>query len=297
MQINIATRDLRAFVLLAQHKSFTQAAGLCHLSQPAFSALIRALETQLGTKLFDRTTRQVELTVEGLAFLSVAEKLLNDTESAVSLVRDHVMKKRGRVALALLPSLAAGWLPALLARFHAEYPAIELDVADVLSEVCINRIRTGESDLAIAATRSDFPDVATIPFCTDHFHVVCHKDHPLASTKDAVSIDQIKAYPMIHLARSSSVRQYVDRVLFPGVVKPFLELEQLATVAAMVRQNLGITLVPSLTLFQFQDASLHAVRLHGKGLSRQLFMAYRADRTLSHAAQSMRDWLMAQRPA
>ena len=69
MQINLSTRELRAFVALAEQRNFTRAAAQCHLSQPAFSALIRALEEHVGGRLFDRTTRQVELTVEGSAFV------------------------------------------------------------------------------------------------------------------------------------------------------------------------------------------------------------------------------------
>ena len=98
MQINVSTRELRAFLALAEQRNFTRAAALTHLSQPAFSALIRALEEHFGARLFDRTTRSVELTAEGDAFVDAARRLLHDAEQAVNDVRDHVARRRGRVA-------------------------------------------------------------------------------------------------------------------------------------------------------------------------------------------------------
>src|SRR5881409_1988343 len=111
MQMNVSTRALHAFVTLAEQRSFTRAAALCHLSQPAFSALIRALEDNLGARLFDRTTRSVELTAEGRVFVESARRLLRDVDDALADLRDHAARRRGRVAIAVLPSLAAGWLP------------------------------------------------------------------------------------------------------------------------------------------------------------------------------------------
>ena len=252
MQINVSTRELRAFVTLTEQRSFTRAANLCNLSQPAFSALIRALEDHLGARLFDRTTRSVELTAEGEAFVDAARRLLRDTEEAIIDVRDHVARRRGRVAVAVLPSLAAGWLPSLLADFHARYPGIELDVADVLSEECIDRVRLGRADFALASTRAEAPELRTERFCTDEFHVVCRRDHELAKRRAALRLADLAQYPIVQLARSSSVRQYLEAAIYPTRLRTVLELEQLSSVAGMVRAGLGITVVPSLTLFHFR---------------------------------------------
>src|SRR5574341_703365 len=113
---NLSTRQLRAFVALAEARNFTRAAARCHLSQPAFSALIRSLESTLGARLFDRTTRTVELTAEGSLFLDGAMRLLHDVQATVADLGDHVARRRGRVSLAALPALAAGWLPRARAR-------------------------------------------------------------------------------------------------------------------------------------------------------------------------------------
>src|SRR5687767_520805 len=146
---NVSTRQLRAFVTLAEQRSFTRAAVLSHLSQPAFSALIRQLEDSLGLRLFDRSTRSVELTVEGAEFELSARRVLSEFENALAGVHDQAARRRGRVSIALLPSLAAGWLPQVLMDFRAAFPGIELQVADVLSEPCIELVRSGHADFAL----------------------------------------------------------------------------------------------------------------------------------------------------
>ena len=148
MQIDASTRQLRAFLVLAELRSFTRAAARCHLSQPAFSALIRSLEESVGARLFDRDTRNVELTVEGRLFTASAHRLVRDFDEALVDVRDHAARRRGRVAMALLPSLAAGWLPPVLVGFRGAFPGIEVEVADVLSEPCLDRVRGGSADFA-----------------------------------------------------------------------------------------------------------------------------------------------------
>jgi LysR family carnitine catabolism transcriptional activator len=297
MQINISTRALRAFVSLAEQKSFTRAAAANHLSQPAFSALIRSLEEALGARLFERTTRSVELTAEGAVFVESARRLLRDAETALTDLRDHVARRRGRVSIAVLPSLAAGWLPDLLARFHREHPGIELDVADALSDECISLVRLGRADFALAATRVEAAELHTERFCSDRFHLVCRKDHPLARGRGPVRLPDLLPHPIVQLARSSSVRQYLDATIYPRQLRTVLELEQLSSVAGMVRAGLGITVVPSLTLFHFSDAQLVSRPLRAAGLTRQVFLVRRSDRSLSVAAQALCDLLMRNRPS
>jgi len=294
--MDLSTRQLRAFIALAEQRSFTRAAALSHLSQPAFSALIRQLEDQLNQRLFDRSTRHVELTTEGRAFEPAARRVLAEFDTALAGAADYAAKRRGRVAIALLPSLAAGWLPAVLADFRARHPLIELDVADVLSEACIERVKTGQSDLAIAAIRADTPELRAEPFCTDRFHLVCPAGHPLAKAKAAPKPKDLLPYPFIHLSRTSSVRQYLDAALRPLQLNTVMEVDQLATVMGMVRAGLGISIVPELALFHFQQRELVTRVLGWKGLMRRLYLVRRRDRGLSVAAQGFYDVVWRARP-
>lgn len=295
MQMNIGTRQLRAFMALVEAANFTRAAAACHLSQPAFSALIRQLEDMVGVRLFDRNTRHVALTAEGQAFQLSAQRVLEEVDAALAGMQDHAARRRGRVAVALLPSLAADWLPTVLAGFCAEHPGIEFQVADVLSEPCIDRVRHGQADFALAATRADTPELRAELFCSDDFHLVCRADHPLATAAELRPKD-LAAWPFVHLARTSSVRQYIDAATHPAALPAVLEVDQLATVSGMVRAGLGISVVPALTLYQFRAPGLVIRPLHWPGLLRRIYLVRRRDRSLSVAAQGFYDWVMARRP-
>jgi len=264
MQMNLSSRQLRAFLALAEQRNFTRAAALTHLSQPAFSALIRSLEDALELRLFDRSTRHVELTVEGKEFEVSARRILAEVDAALTDAREYAGRQRGRVAIALLPSLAAGWLPTVLAEFHAANPGIDLDVADVLSEDCIARVRGGKADFAIAAIRADTPELRAELFCSDLFHLVCPTGHPLAK-EGTLRPRELAACPFIHLSRTSSVRQFLDAAIHPLQMKTFIEVDQLATVTGMVRAGLGISVVPSLTLFTSGKPASSRGRCCGRG--------------------------------
>ena len=122
---------MRAFAALASARNFTRAAEECHLTQSAFSALIANLEDGLGLKLFARNTRNVDLTSEGEAFLNIVKSLLPETERALEMMRDQAVLKRGKVAIAALPTICSSILPALIETFHAAHPDIELIIEDV----------------------------------------------------------------------------------------------------------------------------------------------------------------------
>lgn len=293
---NLSARQLKAFVELAEAQNFTRAAARCHLSQPAFSALIRGLEDTLQVRLFDRDTRKVALTPEGRLFHDSARRLLADMDHALEDLRGHVERRRGRVSIAVLPALAAGWLPEVLADFRAQHPGIALDVADALSEDCVARVRSGQADFALAATRASAPELVAELFCVDRFRLVCRHDHPLAKARKP-TLAQIFGHPFIHLARSSSVRQHLEQAIYPAQMQQVLELEQLATVAGMVRAGLGITAVPELTLFHFQHPDLVTRPLDAPDLVRQIFVVRRRDGSLSAAARALLEWVEARRPA
>lgn len=186
---------------------------MCHLSQPAFSALIRSVEQTVGLKLFDRSTRHVVLTREGERFLQSAERLAAEFAACERAMRDTAQLAQGHVSVALLPSLAAGWLPEVLKVYTARHPGVQLGVLDVLSEPCIAAVANGDADFALAAIRVDTPDLKAEPFCSDGFYMVCPGDHPLAD-KVELSLEDLTPWPFIHLARHSSVRQYLDAAFF-----------------------------------------------------------------------------------
>ncbi|MFC5522941.1 LysR family transcriptional regulator [Polaromonas jejuensis] len=289
---DLSTRQLRAFLVLADQRSFTKAAAACHLSQPAFSALIRTLEQALNTRLFDRDTRSVQLTPEGRLFEPSARQLLGDFGVAVNDLSDHVERRKGRVHVAALPSLAAGWLPAIFAEFKKAWPGIDLNLSDTLSDPCIELVRSGKADFALASTGASHAGLSAQLLCTDRFYLVCRKDHPLASEK-VLTLKKLAPHPFIHMSRNSSVRQALDAALHPLQTNTVLEVEQLATVAGMVEAGLGISVVPALTLFHFERQSLVTRPLAIAGLTRKIYLVRRQQGSLSAAALALHELIVA----
>lgn len=291
----VSIRHLQAFQALAEQRHFTRAAVQLHLSQPAFSALIAQLENALGARLFERSTRHVELTAEGADFALAAQRVLSEFDAALTRMSDLVGLRRGRVSIALLPSLAANWLPPLLQTYCQAHPGIEIQVSDVLSEACVQQVRNGQADFALAAMRVDTPELQADAFCADGFHLVCPAGHALLQLP-RVRPHDVGAYPFIHLARSSSVRQYLDASLQPLHVQAVMEVEQLATVRGMVMAGLGVSIVPALTLYQFRGPALATRPLHWRNLQRRIFLIQRRGHSLPLAAQQLLALMRQHRP-
>lgn len=293
--MNLSARQLKAFLLLVEEQHFTRAARRCHLTQPAFSALIQSLEDALGVRLFDRSTRRVELTPEGRHFLRSAPRLLNDIEALVGEMRDLVSKRRGRVAVAALPSLAAGWLPRIYAAYSERYPGVELALHDALLEPCLQQVKEGEVDMAVAARGRDMSGLIVEPLCEDVFYLVCRKDHPLAHRPE-VEIADLHGERMIHLGKGSSIRQSLVLQARLEESGPILEVDHLATVNGLIQAGLGMSLVPGMTLFHFRHSDLRIIPLAPSSeIRRQLYLVRRENRGLSAAAAAFHELLMHER--
>ena len=292
MLSNLSVKHLRAFVALATHRNFTRAAQACHLSQSAFSALIQTLEEQAGCRLFERTTRHVDLSTDGRRFEEMARRLLGDFEAAFDDLRDHAERRKGRVAIAALPSLAGGDLPPLLASFHQQYPGIALELHDQLADGCIELVRRGQADFALAPAPAQDADLRVEALVRDSFHLVCPADHPLAG-KRRVTPQALAGLPFIQLSRTSSVRQHLDAALHPLKLNGVMEVEHLATVAALVEAGLGVSVVPALALFPFRREGLAIRPMQMPTLVRDICVVRLKDRGDSAAATAMLDCLRA----
>ena len=282
--INLSARDLEAFLALAQAQHFTRAAERCHLSQSAFSQKIARIEQAAGVVLFERSTRHVALTPEGEVFAEEVRRIQSDLQHALAHLNELATRRVGKVAIAALPSVAAVWMPQVIARYRAAHPNIRIELFDALAGGGLSLLREGRVDMAITAG-GDLREFDVTELRSERFHVVCPRKHPLAGKK-SVTLSQLEREEIIHLARSSSVRQHLEAAgvaAEPGA----LEVEHLATVAALVAQGLGVSIVPELTLFHFERAGLAAVPVRDAQLRRPILLARRKGKALSVAARAM----------
>jgi DNA-binding transcriptional LysR family regulator len=291
--INLSSRDLEAFLALAEAQHFTRAAERCHLSQSAYSQKIARIEKVAGVALFVRSTRHVALTPEGEVFVEEVRRIQQDLRHALAHLQDLATRRVGKVAVAALPSVAAVWMPQVIARYRAANPMIRVQLFDSLAQRSLDLLRAGTVDMAITAG-GDLREFDLTELKSERFFLVCRPDHALAR-KRWVTLPQLADEAFIHLARGSSVRQCIDA----AQAQPLgdaggLEAEHLATVAALVAQGLGVSVVPELTLFHFRRAELAAVPVRAAHLVRPIYLARRKGKTLSVAAQAMVAEIVAQ---
>lgn len=287
---NLSTKDLRAVVALSQTRSFGQAALQMHLSQSALSALIARVEAQVGARLFERTTRAVELTDAGQVFIHHAQELLRDTERALRAVSDTVELRNGSVAVAALPSLAAVLVPRVFAAFSAMHPGVRLSLLDTLSGPAFDLVRDGKVDFALTAADPKQEDLFYEQLTTDTFMLVCAEDHPLRSSRQPVAMEDTLQYPHVSMPFSASVRQYVDAHLLAKGLRfaPVFEVDHIATIGALVSAGLGISALPETAIALLRSERLALLPLRAPGIQRPLGMVTRRHAPSSSAALAMR---------
>lgn len=242
-------RQIEAFLTLAETGSFSAAARQFGLSQPAFSLSVQRLEEAMGVKLFRRTSRRVILSAEGEAFLPMAQTLSHTWRSTFEEMADIAAARRGRVAIAALPSVAAGLLPGVLLRFTERHPRVRIEIYDVLHDEVASLVRSGRADLGISVKPQQGEGTAFAPLLQDKFVAVLRRDHSLA--KEArIAWKALCRHPFVSMTPTTSVRQLTNFTLAEARlgVRFAAEVNHLATVAGMVTSGLGVTALPALCL-------------------------------------------------
>lgn len=287
---SMTVKQLRAFLAVAQTLSFAQACERLHLSQPALSLSIKSLEESLGGPLLVRTTRSVALTPEGETLLPLARRLLADWDNAEELLRQHFTLQLGKVAIAAMPSFAANQLPLVLRAFRDRHPRVNVAVHDVINEQVLEMVRNHSVELGIGFEPEQSERVAFTELCTDRFVAVLPAASPLASQSQVVWAELLQS-DFIALQRPSAVRLLLEQSLSRSgrTLTVAFESHQLVTVGRMVACGLGVSAVPSLCIRQMQELGAVCVPLADPVIERRVGLVCHAERTLSSAAQALRE--------
>lgn len=294
---NVSLKQLRAFAAVAREGSFTRAAQSLFLSQSALSALISGLESELGLRLLDRTTRRVLLTEAGQELVPTVERVLGDLDQAAHELRLAAQARRGRVRLGTTPLLAASMLPELMHSFAAAHPGIQLLLSDASADVLVAQLRQGELDLALATfDQAAEPDLELQTLLADPMVLVCHADHALAARRElgwAALLDE----PLLLLKPGSGLRALVERSFAGLQARPRLaqEVSHISTALALAAAGLGVAVLPAYALKAGGAAAqgLVGVPLVEPRVQRELALAQLRQRSLSPAAQALATHLRA----
>lgn len=248
-RINFDLQQLQAFIAVAERGSFRAAADHIHLSPPALSRRVEKLESLLGTRLFNRTTREVELTSVGRIFLERARAAIDDLESAMLGISDIASSRGGRVTVACVPSAAIHFLPQAIKSFSKKFPAVRIRVIDESMNQTLQSVLTGESDFGIGFMSGLVPEVTFEAIHKDPFVIALRRDHPLGSRR-SIAWSQLGQERLISVARSSGNRQLLDDVLSKSGIEPHFafEVSHIGTLLGMVEAGLGVAAVPRMSL-------------------------------------------------
>jgi DNA-binding transcriptional LysR family regulator len=257
---DMTLRQLQTIVALAEYGSFIATAALMKTSQPAVTRTVKHLEAALGVKLFDRSTRSVQITVAGKEFAAVAARMLNDLKITIGSMRELADQRRGQIIVSSIMSVANGKLPGMIAAYRLSYPGIELYIRDGVHGTVIEDVRSGAADFGITYL-DELPE----------FTVVLPRSHRLAA-KASVALVDLRDQPLVSLPGDSRTRRLIDSTAASARLdlKHVVVVSLFTTMLGLVRAGIGIAIAPKSGVAGLLGRELKAVPLRGKPLVRDL---------------------------
>lgn len=247
-------RQLEYFVTVAEELNFSRAAERLNMTQPPLSTQIKALESEIGVQLFERSTRNVRLTRAGELFWASSRRLLNQIQDNVSQARSAASGQIGQLALGFVPSATIELMPPILRSFRESHPGVSLILHELTPAQQVAELRSGALDCACfylpLGDEAPFGDtgLASLPVAHEPLIVALPSHHPLAES-DRLSADQLAGEPFVMVAghRGSGLRDAVrEQCRLGGIVPEIVQEAALVqTIAGLVASGVGIALLPA----------------------------------------------------
>ncbi len=290
MRSGLSIQELEAFINVAETLSFRAAATRAFVSQSALSKTIASAEAKLGTRLFDRNTRRVELTPPGTELLPIAKRIVYELRDSLSDLSEFVAGRKGRFTIATLPAIAAAILPGAMQAFLQANPGVSIGLQSISALEVLSMVEDGSADVGVCPLPPSGSRTATekfdfMPFIKDELVLICPEDDPLA-TKKVVSWNVLTQRPYIANGPLSSLRPLVERVLANAALapEPRYESMNLPVTARMVAAGLGIAVVPKLARHLINPEGLAFIPLVEPVVSRDIGIVTRKGRSLAGPA-------------
>ncbi|HEU0199154.1 MAG TPA: LysR family transcriptional regulator [Burkholderiaceae bacterium] len=293
--MKIDTLGVQAFIAIADEGSFGAAAEALHITQTALSRRLQNLESFLGVKLVERTTRSVALTPIGQNFLPQARRLLADLGAALVEIRETGKSLRGDVTIACVPTAGVHYLPRIVQQYSALYPDNRIRILDHASSDVAAAVLRREAEFGINMQGPHDPELTSIPLLRDRFVLVCRKDHPLAGKK-RLAWKQLQPHALILAGPESGNRPLLDLAMQEQRVslRSFYEVQRSSTAVGMVAAGVGVAVVPELALQKGAYPQLDVVPLVEPVVSRTLVLLSRTKAYFTPAAQALYDLIRKQ---
>ncbi|MBB5078326.1 LysR substrate-binding domain-containing protein [Nonomuraea endophytica] len=238
--------QLRAFLAVAEHLHFREAASRLRISQPALSGNIAALEEVLDQQLVERTTRKVLLTPAGERLTEHARRVLAAVDDLMGEVAQNREPFRGPAHLGVIPTVAPYVLPALLPMFARRFPHLKLTVHEARTETILEEVREGRLDMVLLALPTEVNGLVEEPLYDEDFLLAVPEDHPLAASEEPLGRAALKGLDIVLLNQGHCLReQAIDVCREVGArATATTYATSLPTLVQLVAGGLGVTLLP-----------------------------------------------------
>lgn len=269
-------RQLRAFVAIAEAKTFTAGAKRVHVTQAAISMQIRQLEDEVGLPLFTRTPRRVLMTEAGDLLLERARKILREHDAAVEEIAEIAGAEYGRLRIGSASAMfTTNQLPKILQKLKDKFPKAGVSVSSGTSTALVQKIINGEIDVAFVSLPVENSNIQTELLFSDEIVAIANPKHPLAKQK-VISAAALADEPLILGEQGGNTRRQIDDFFLQVGVKPnvVMELSRQSAINRMVENNMGVGIASAKTVKQaVSDGKFVAWWIEGATINWELGLA------------------------
>ena len=276
------TRNYQAFLAVAELGSFSKAADILFITQPAVSKRIATLEALLGSPVFDRAGHSILLNEAGRALLPIAQRIIRDIEESRRVLANLNGKISGQLSLVTSHHIGLRRLPDTLERFNQQYADVKLDLAFMDSEEACQRIERGEFEMGVVTLPLRASgQLKLTPIWEDPLCIAVSPDHPLLSL-ETVTLADLATHRAILPARGTYTRSIIEGQLVQQqrALEVVLETNYLETIRMMVAVGLGWSALPKTML----GNDLCEIPIHELKMVRTLGLVQHAQRSVSNAS-------------
>ncbi|MBL8505451.1 MAG: LysR family transcriptional regulator [Methylobacillus glycogenes] len=253
-------RDLNYLVAVADCRNFSQAANQCAIGQPTLSVQIKKLEDYLDVPLFVRHKNQVLITDTGAEIVEVARRIIADSEQIRHIAAQAQTPVGGKLSLGAFPSVASYVLPEYVFRIKQHYPEMKMMVIEEKTQSLIELMLQMKLDAALLALPVTAPELESSSLFVDPFTLAVASDHPLAGEQE-VDLTLIKQENLLLLDEGHCLRDQALEVCHPSrFVEDDFRASSLETLRFMVKNGLGVTLMPSVAI-QPEDGDIRYIAI------------------------------------
>jgi DNA-binding transcriptional LysR family regulator len=269
-------KQLKAFIAIAETKTFTAGAKRVHVTQAAISMQIRQLEDELGLPLFTRTPRRVILTEAGEHLLERARTILREHDTGVAEIAELGGVEHGRLRIGSASAeFATVQLPRILKGLKQKFPNAELAISAGTSQTLVEKITHGDIDIAFVSLPVENASVTTERLFSDEIVAIAHPSHPLAR-KRSIDPSSLAAEKLILGERGGNTRRLIDDFFTRAGVKPnvVMELSRQEAVNQMVEAGLGVGTAGAKTIAdEIREGRLISWNIEGAEINWELGLA------------------------